>query len=212
MKVRWLYETDQYGGITIIFMMIVMPLFFVSSCGGGKKEFVDFVFDKETSYKVRSTDVFMFVSDSGITKYRMEAKEWLVFDEATEPYWYFPEKIYGEQFDSLFNVVATFSADTAYNYTQKNLWKFVDNVVAVNEEGEQFETSLLFLDRTEGKIYSDRFIRITKGDFINTGTGFEANENLTKYKIFNATAEIPFQENEPAYSTTVETPPAELYE
>ena len=137
----------------------------------------------------------------------MTAKEWLAFDEASEPYWYFPEKLYGEMLDSLFQVEACFDADTAYRYTKNMLWKFIGNVKAVNSEGELFETSLLFWDENEDKIYSDQFIRITRGDFVNIGTGgFESDQTLTKYNIFNAKAEIPIQENTPADTTTVELP------
>ena len=206
MNDRIRYETDTLRGMAIC-MMIAMLLSFFISCSGGKKEFVDFEFDSETSYNVKSTDVTMFISDSGITRYRLETKAWYIFDEASEPYYYFPEKIHGERLDTLFRVEAVFDADTAYYYTKKKLMKFINNVKVVNLEGQQFETSLLYYDNAEGRYYSDQFIRITKGDFVNTGTGFEANQTLTEYRIFNSKAEIPIQENTPADSIAVEIPP-----
>ena len=188
--------------------MIAMLLFLSIIGCRENKELVEIVFDKELSYTMKETEIQSFVSDSGITRIKMEAKEWLIFDEATEPYWFFPEKFYAEKFDTLLQVEASFDADTAYNYTKKNLWKFIGNVKAVNFDGEVFETSLLFWDRNEAKIYSDQFIRITKGDFVNSGTGFESNETLTQYWIFNSKAEIPVQENIPADTTTIDyTPP-----
>lgn len=205
MKYRFHCETDSLCGMAIICMMIAMPLSFFISCTWGKKEFVDFEFDNETSYNVKSTEVIMLISDSGVTRYRLETKEWLMFDEASEPYNYYPEKVHGERLDTLFNVEAAFDADTAYYFTKKKLWKFINNVKVVNMEGEQFETSLLFWDDTNERIYSDQFIRITKGEFINTGTGFESNQTLTEYQIFNAQAEIPFEEEiAPADSTAIE--------
>ena len=122
-------------------------------------------------------------------------------------FWFFPEKIHGEQLDALFQVVASFDADTAYHYTHKKLWKFIDNVKAVNQEGEQFETSLLFWDENEKKIYSDQFIRHTKGDFVQTGIGFESNQTFTQYRIFNYKAAIPMQENTPVDSVGLENSP-----
>jgi LPS export ABC transporter protein LptC len=189
-----------------IFFLIAMFLFCFSAGCREKKEFVNIVFDKELSYTMKTTEVLQFISDSGITRIKWEAKEWLVFDEASEPYQFFPEKIHAEKFDSLRQVEASFDADTAYYYSKKGLWKFIDNVKAVNFEGEQFETSLLFWDQNEKKIYSDQFIRITKGDFINTGIGFESNETLTQYRIFNSRAEIPIQENAPADTIDTLTP------
>ena len=191
--------------MAIICMIVAMPLCFLISCSWGKKEFIDYEFDGESSYNVKTTDVIMFISDSGITKFRLETREWYIFNEASEPYNYFPQKVHGEQLDTLFRVEAVFDADTAYYYPQKKLWKLIDNVKAINLEGQQFETTILYWDNAEGRIYSDRFIRITKGDFINTGTGFEANQTLSEYRIFNSTAEIPIQDNATPDSTTIET-------
>jgi LPS export ABC transporter protein LptC len=207
MKYRFHYETDSLRGVAIFCMMIAVPLYFFISCNLGKKEFVDLQFDRETSYNVKSADVTMLISDSGITRIRLVAKEWYIFDEASEPYNYYPEKIHGELLDTLFHVEASFDADTAYYYSKKKLWKFIDNVKMVNLAGEIFETSLLFWDEGEEKFYSDQFIRITKGEFINTGTGFESNQSLTEYRIFNSKAEIPIEDNAPADSTANENSP-----
>ena len=182
-------------------MMIAMPLYFFISCNGGRKEFVDFEYDSETSYNMKTTDVTLLISDSGVTKFRLETKEWYVFDEAVEPYYYFPEKVHGEQLDTLLRVEASFDADTAYYFTNKKLWKLTNNVKAVNLAGQEFETSLLYWDNAEGRIYSDQFIRITKGEFVNSGIGFEANQTLSEYRIFNVTAEIPLEENSQADDT-----------
>ena len=194
----------SFRDMGIFFVMIVMSLCFFISCGSGKKEFVDFEFDSEMSYTMKSTDVEMFISDSGITRFRLQTKAWYIFDEASDPYYYFPEKVHGEQLDTLFNVEAVFDADTAYYYTNKKLWIFIENVKVVNLAGEQFETSLLYWDNAEERIHSNQFIRITKGDFINTGTGFEANQTLTQYSIFNSTAEIPIEEKTQINTTTTE--------
>ena len=208
MKYHFLNDTTP--NMAIFLRMIAIFLFFSSTACREKKELVDIVFDNELSYTMRDTDAQTFISDSGITRIRMEAKEWLVFDEATEPYWYFPEKFHAERFDTLFQVEASFDADTAYYYTKKKMWKFVDNVRAVNLEGELFETSLLYWDENEEKIYSDQLIRITKGEFINIGTGgFESNHTLTKYRLFSAKAEIPVQENMPEDTVFIENTPSE---
>jgi len=207
MKYRFHCEIDKLRDIAIVPMMIAMSLYFCIACGSGKKNFVELEFDNETSYTMKSTDVVMFVSDSGITRFRMEAEEWYIFDEASDPYYYFPEKVHGEQLDTLLHVEAAFDADTAYYYYNRKLWKFINNVKAVNLAGEQFETSLLYWDDAEGRIYSDQFIRITKGDFINTGIGFESNQTLTQYRIFNSQAQIPLANNAPADTTIIENMP-----
>jgi LPS export ABC transporter protein LptC len=205
---RLLRETDRQGIAILSGAIAMLLLMLFVSCEREKKEMVDIVFDREQTYTMKSTDISTLISDSGVTRYRMVTKEWLFFEEASEPYWYFPEKVHVEKFDTLFHPEASIDADTAYFFTKKKLWKLIGNVEVENLQGERFETSLMYWDQNEEKIYSDQFIRITKGDFVNTGIGFESNQRLTKYRIFRPAAEIPFQEKTPD-STAVDTSPSD---
>jgi LPS export ABC transporter protein LptC len=171
-----------------------MLLLLSASCSKEKKEVVEVAFDPETSYTMRTINASELISDSGIIRYRANAAEWLVFSKAAEPYWYFPEGLYLEKFDTLFQAEATIKSDTAYYYQKKELWKLVGNVEIKNPEGEYFETSELYWDGIEEKIYSDKFIRIEQKDQIITGIGFESNQNMTKYKIFNSSGIFPVNE------------------
>lgn len=182
-----------------------MLLSFTTSCGGDVKEIVAVSFDPETSYTMKTTDVSDLISDSGITRYRIKAKEWLMFDKAKEPYWYFPKGFYFEKFDSLFQAEVSIIADTAYNYKKKRLWKLIGNVKVKSQEGKKFETSLLFWDQEQEKIYSDQYIRIEEVDKVVTGIGFESNQDMTQYKIFNSTGIFPVNPN-PVDSTQVHAP------
>lgn len=190
------------NGITTIPVVVVMLLLLSASCSKEQKEVVEVVFDPEHSYTMRTTDMSTLISDSGITRYRATAKIWLMFTKAAEPYWYFPEGLYLEKFDTLFQAEATVQADTAYYYDKKDLWKLIGNVEIKNQEGEYFETSELYWDNTEGRIYSDQFIRIEQKEQIITGIGFESNQNMTKYKIFNTTGIFPVNET-PGDTTAV---------
>ena len=193
-KNRFLCKTNEQG-ITTIFVVVVMLLLFTASCNGDNKEVVVVAFDPETTYTLRTTDYTTQFSDSGITRYRAIAKEFLKFDKAKEPFSYFPEGIYVEKFDTLFNIEASLKADTPYNYEKKGLWKLIGNVRVENLEGKKFETSLLFWDQKEEKVYSDKYIRIQEDDKIITGIGFESNQNMTQYKIFNSQGVFPVSES-----------------
>ncbi|MDR1406577.1 MAG: LPS export ABC transporter periplasmic protein LptC [Tannerella sp.] len=194
-------------GMTTLLQTVVVPLFFLASCHFDRKEFVNIVFDPEIHYTMKAIDVSKLVSDSGVVKYRAEAQEWFVFDKANEPYWYFPEKVHIEKFDTLFRIEASFDADTAYYYTRQKLWKFIGNVDVRSVADERFETSLMYWDQDTEKVYSDQFIRITKNDFVNTGIGFESNQTLTSYKIFNSGAIIPVREETRDTTEAGKTPP-----
>lgn len=192
---RFLSKTKR-NGITTTGMVVVMLLLLLTiACSSEKKEIVDVAFDPEKTYTMKATEVNSLVSDSGLTRYRLNAKEWLVFDKAKDPYWYFPEGIYVEKFDTLFQTEASIKADTAFYFSKRELWRLVGNVKVESLQGEKFDTSELFWNQKEGKVYSDKYIRIEQEDKIITGVGFESNQEMTLYKIFNSKGTFPVSES-----------------
>ena len=189
-ETRFLCKTNKYG-ITTTFAVVVMLLLFMASCGKENKEVVEVTFDPENTYTLRTTDVSSLISDSGITRYRMNAKEWLVFGKAKEPYSYFPQGVYVEKFDSLFNVEASVKADTAYYWDKKGLYKLIGHVSILSQEGKKLDTSILYFDQKEDQIYTYEYFELEEGDKIITGIGFKSNQNMTKYKIFNSQGTFP---------------------
>lgn len=181
-----------------------MLLLFTVACSKEVKEVVDATYDPEKSYTMKATQVNTLISDSGITRYRIEAAEWVVFGKAKEPYWYFPEGIYVEKFDTLFHSEASIKADTAYYFDKKGLWHLIGNVEVESLQGEQFDTSELFWDQKKEKVYSDKYIRIQQKEQIITGVGFESNQNMTRYKIFNSQGEFPVEDTPKSASDTVQ--------
>lgn len=184
-------------GITTTASVVVMLLLFsvtLFSCNQEVKEVVEVSSDPEKSYTMKATQVNTLISDSGITRYRVKAKEWLVFGNAKEPHSYFPEGIYVEKFDTTFHTEASIKADTAYYFDKKGLWRLIGNVEVESLQGERFNTSELFWDQKAEKVYSDKYIRIQQKEQIITGVGFESNQNMTRYRIFNSQGEFPVEE------------------
>ena len=175
-----------------------MLLLFMLSCGGEHKEVVEVTFDPETTYTMKTTGVVSLISDSGVTRYRANAKEWMVYGKAKDPYWYFPQGIYVEKFDSLFQTEASIKADTAYYFDKQGLFRFVGQVEVKSLQGEHFETEELFWNQKEDKVYSDRYIRIEQSDKIITGVGFVSNQNMTRYTIRESRGVFPVETTSPA--------------
>ena len=183
--------------ITTTASVVVMLLLFsvtLFSCNQEVNEVVEVSSDPEISYTMKATQVNTLISDSGITRYRVKAKEWLVFGNAKEPHSYFPEGIYVEKFDTTFHTEASIKADTAYYFDKKGLWRLIGNVEVESLQGERFNTSELFWDQKAEKVYSDKYIRIQQKEQIITGVGFESNQNMTRYRIFNSQGEFPVEE------------------
>lgn len=173
------------------------------SCGKSNNEVVEAFSDPADVPTLKSLDVTTLVSDSGITRYRITTKEWLMFEKAKEPYWYFPQGIYVEKFDSLFNTEAFIHGDTAIFYKNKQLWELNGNVKMENIQNERFETQQLFWDQRAKRIYSDKFIHIEKEDKIIEGYGFESNEPMTKYTIRRTQGIFPVKQDTPVANDTL---------
>ena len=144
---------------------------------------------------VLTTDsVTTLISDSGITRYRIEAAQWLVFDKTPQPYQEFPKGIYLEQFDEDLTVRASLKADYAHYNENDQVWTLQGNVHALNLEGEQFDTPEMLWDQKTHRVYSDSSIHITREKSIIEGVGFESNEQMTKYTILHPTGVFPVDE------------------
>ena len=158
---------------------------------------MDAINDRSVMPVLDAQQVTTLISDSGVTRFRITASEWQVYDKAKPSYWEFPKGIYLEQFDAMLNTAATLRADYAYYDDQQEVWHLTGNVYATNVNGEQFETPELYWEQKYERVYSDSAITITrpptpaaiqadgdsaKGTIIK-GVGFEANQEMTKYTI-----------------------------
>lgn len=141
-----------------------------------------------------ASDVTTLISDSGVTRYRIKTQTWLVFDKADTPYWEFPDGIYLEKFNTNLEADATVEADYAYYNEPAQRWTLRGNVKALNLEGEQFETPLLYWDQKSESVYSDSSIVITREASIIVGVGFRSNQEMTKYTILKPKGVFPFEE------------------
>ncbi len=145
---------------------------------------------------LNSDEVTTLISDSGITRYRISASKWQIYDKAQPPYWEFPKGIYLEKFNDSLAIEETIKADYAYYNDQSHVWHLKGNVHAVNQNNEQFDTPDLYWDQDQEKIYSDSTITITKARSIINGVGFTANQSMTNYTIHHPTGVIPIEEDD----------------
>lgn len=191
----------KISSITIVLISIVM-LFFYTSCNNNNKDLVDIHYDPEITPSMNTDSVITLISDSGVTRYKLETENWQVFDKAKDPYWFFPKGIYLERFDSLYQVEAKILADSAWNYTDKRLWRLKGHVDIRNMAGEMFLSDELFWDEKAQRVYSDKYIEIKRGDTELKGYGFESNQEMTEYRIFHPhDGKIPFKEDEHSLNT-----------
>ena len=87
-------------------------------------------------------------------------------------------------------------ADYAIRYEETQLTIIRKDVVVINEDGEQLNTEELIWDPIKKIIYSDQFVRIRTADEILFGTGFEADQEFTRYKILNPEGTLNIRDHE----------------
>ena len=114
-------------------------------------------------------DVETLISDSGVTRYKINTPVWYMYDEVEEPYWRFPDGLNLVKFDNFFRTEATVDADSAIYYKRKQLWRLDGNVNISNVMNEKFLTQQLYWDQRSHKLYSDSFIHIERTDRVLEG-------------------------------------------
>ena len=172
------------NGTTTAIMVVVVLIFHLSCKGESNEKLI--AIECSDSLPVMSTfDVNTIISDSGRISYKIIADEWRIYDKRKPPFWAFEKGVYLEKYDKEMNIEATVKCDTAYYYSEQELWKLIGNVNIKNVKDEKFYTPLMYWDQKEEKIYSDSYIKIEQADQVTEGIGFEANQNLTLWQINN---------------------------
>lgn len=72
-----------------------------------------------------------------------------------------------------------------------------DSVVWKTPQGEQLDTEELTLDRKNGKIFTNKFVTLTKADEIIFGYGFEADQDFKRSSIKAVDGRIKLNELAP---------------
>lgn len=167
---------------------IIIPVFtgiimlFVS-CEHSSIEKVNAVTSELNAPSVSVSNTEIIYSKNALIEARVQSKQINRYIDIEEPYTKFPEGLYVEFYDSLQKVSSFIKANYCiYNETEK-LWTAENDVVSVSDEGDTLNTEFLIWDEQKGKIYSDRYVRITNKDGIIHGKGFEADQDLTNWKI-----------------------------
>lgn len=168
----------------------------LSGCGSSIKKDANLGMLRDSAAVMKSYNVITLISDSGITKYRVQSPEWLVYDHLKRPCWVFPKGLHLEQFDESLYVHSEVQSNYAIYYVDDDIWELSDSVKAKNVDNEYFETNKLIVEERKDLIYTDQFVKITQKERIITGYGMRANQNLTRYTIEKTQGIIPLDDDE----------------
>lgn len=176
--------------MTVVAAAIVVGQSLVS-CEDEKRTYVKNMLPEGATPTMVTTDVRTLISDSGYTRYHIDAPVWRMFDDLADPLWTFPDGIELEQYDDRMNPTSHMRCDSAIYFSRRRLWRLDGHVVMVNIMQDTFLTSQMYWDQNTQKVYSDSFMHITRASHIIEGYGFESNQAMTAYTVNRPTAIIP---------------------
>lgn len=101
------------------------------------------------------------------------------------PYIEMPKGLNAIFYTDKMEVKSKLVADYGIRYEREQKMEARRNVIVTNEKGDKLNSEHLIWDEKKAKLLSDEDVTITTKDEIIFGKGFEANEDFTKYKIFN---------------------------
>jgi LPS export ABC transporter protein LptC len=81
------------------------------------------------------------------------------------------------------SVRSTLTAKTAVRRQEKGEIIARDSVVMLTAKGERLETEELIWDEKTAKVYTEKFVKVTKPGEIIYGYGLEADQDFTYWKI-----------------------------
>ena len=159
--------------------------------------------DIEQANAVGSTDnapgetaenIELLYSDSGYVKMKLTAPFLEKYANEQDPHVVFPKGMKTLFYDRTLTVTSRLSAEYGIRYENSQRMEARKNVEVINEKGNKLETDHLTYDPADQKLRSDEFVTITTEDEIIYGTGLEANEDFSRYTIFNIKGIINLKE------------------
>ena len=161
--------------------------------------------DTERLMTQQSDSLIMISSENGRKQYRFETPLMEYYGLAKEPFREFRKGIKIETYDSTGRIESTLVASYAIHNEKQDLWTARGNVVATNAKGQKLETQQLFWDRRIKRIYSNVDSKVTQGEDVVIGEGFESDETFTDWEFRRSKGRL-LVDVEPTRDTTVHRP------
>ncbi len=169
--------------------------FFISSCKEiDPKEMKQYAEMADSLSVETALNVQIKYTDSAILKALINAPVLKNHPTAAEPFMEMPEGLDATFYDASGTKESFLSANYGINYSEKNIILLRNKVRVTNEKGEELQSEELYWDQALKKIYTNKAVKIIRGDEVLYGKGLESNENFTKYRILNPVGEFEVKE------------------
>lgn len=128
-------------------------------------------------------DVEILYSDSAIVRVRITAPTLHNYTERESPRQEFRNGVQVEFLDADRKVTSTLTAKHGIRYQDRGQIYVRDSVVLHTAKQEQLETEELIWDEKTEKVFTEKFVKVTKPGEVIYGFGLEANQDFSYWKI-----------------------------
>jgi LPS export ABC transporter protein LptC len=167
------------------FLPIILLLILVSCTGKDVKPKVDSSFIAEELPAQESWNSTVFFTDSGKTAAILYTGHLQVFNARKETI--LDDGVKVEFFNSLEMKTTTLTSKRGRVDERTNDLYAIDSVIAVNDSGIVVKTDELKWRNRDKKIVSEKYVTIDSPDEHIEGYGFESDQHLRNYVIYNIT-------------------------
>jgi LPS export ABC transporter protein LptC len=168
-----------------IFLPIILLLAFISCTSKDVKPKVDSSFIVEELPAQESWNSTLFFTDSGKTVAILTTGHLQLFNTRKETI--LDDGVKVEFFNSLEIKTTTLTSKRGRVDERTNDLYAIDSVVAINDSGIIVRTDELKWRNRDQKIVSDKYVTIDSPDEHIEGYGFESDQHLRNYVIYNIT-------------------------
>lgn len=144
---------------------------------------IDDLLSKMELGKELATEVEILYSDSAIIRAKIVAPTMVIDLKRSNENQEFTEGVKVDFFDDYQNISSTLTGEYAIRYTRKAKVIIRDSVIWESKTGDKLETGELIWDEKSEKIYTNKFVVITRPEEIIYGHGFEANQDFSNARI-----------------------------
>lgn len=182
------YTRSYFPGV--LFLLLLM-----GSCRNDPKEIKALV-SKSALQEDKAYDVTFIISEHGVAKVRIYAKEFIRNDVAKPPFTDMKKSIRVEFFDDSLHVTNTLTAHYARYYEKQGNVLLRDSIVVKNIKGETLKTQELVWNQNIKKYFTEKPVSIQTPTQILYGDGLEANEDFSWYEIKHPTGVVQVNKSE----------------
>lgn len=166
--------------------ILVILTWMLFSCGNTQADLARIEYSETFPDEV-TKDVTFYVSDSAKLKVILTAPLMHSFHDEKDERVEFPDGFYVRFYDKFGKEESYIKADQGIYYQTEEWMEAKKNVEVLNNKGEKLLTNYLVWDQKKERIHTNELVTIIQGNQRIRGTGLDANQEFTKYKIRDLT-------------------------